>query len=303
MKRKISNIIIILIFLVGLGIFFYPIITNKINNYINKKVINEYNENKQKLQNELSNNIEVEDEKTDIDKLYEDMREYNNKIYNDKQKDLKDPFSYEEASFDLKQFGFSDNIVGYLSIPVMEIELPIYLGANYDNMAKGAVQMSQTSLPIGGENTNCVIAAHRGWKYQAMFRDIEALTIGDEVIITNLWETLEYKVSEIKIIDPSDISEVLIQDGRDLVTLITCHPYTHNYQRYIVYCERVNNDNNTESITENKESSVVLSKDQEVIKEDYLLKLENTVQKFVISILLLGIIIFVGRMIYKKVKR
>ena len=299
MKKKIINIIIIIIFLVGLGIFFYPIIINEINNYINIKVIDKYYENKENLNNELSNKIEDDNKNKDIDKLYEDMKAYNDKIYNDKQKDLKDPFSYEEASFDLKKIGFSENIVGYLSIPVMNLKLPIYLGANDDNMSKGAVQMSQTSLPIGGENTNCAVAAHRGWKYQAMFRDIEALSIGDEVTITNLWETLEYKVSEIKIIDPTDISEVLIQDGRDLVTLITCHPYTINNLRYLVYCERVNKDIDTEY----EKSNMDLSKEQEVIKVDYLLKLENTVQKVVIIILASAVILFIGRVIYIKVKR
>ena len=71
-----------------------------------------------------------------------------------------------------------------------------------------------------------------------MFRNIHKLEIGDEVIITNLWEILKYKVSEIKIIDPTDISEILIKPSKDLVTLITCHPYRINTRRYVVVCER-----------------------------------------------------------------
>ena len=188
------------------------------------------------------------------------MKAYNEKIYKDKQSDLKDPWSYEQSSFDLTKYGVDNNIIGYIIVPHMEIELPIYLGANSDNMAKGAVHMSQTSLPIGGENTNCVIAAHRGYKGIPMFCDIEIMEIGDEVIIKNLWETLKYRVSNIKIINPSDSQEVLIQSGKDMVTLITCHPYTKNYKRYVVYCEREKDDeeNNNEvvsneTVTANKE--------------------------------------------------
>ena len=98
---------------------------------------------------------------------------------------------------------------------------------------------NETSYSIGGENTNCVLAAHRGSSRAAMFRDIEKLEIGDEIYIQNFRETLTYRVAELRVISPTDVQELLIQPGRDLVTLITCHPYRHNYQRYVVYCERV----------------------------------------------------------------
>ena len=134
----------------------------------------------------------------------------------------------------------NNGIMGYIRIPAIDVELPIYLGATYDNMAAGAVHLSQTSLPIGSMNTNCVIAAHRGWYGAPYFRYIDVLKIGDEVTITNLWETLTYKVSEVKIIDPDDVDEILIQPGRELLTLVTCHPYASGgLYRYIVYCERV----------------------------------------------------------------
>ena len=120
----------------------------------------------------------------------------------------------------------------------MEIELPILLGANTENMKQGAVHLIETSYPIGGENTNCVLAAHRGYSRAAMFRDIEKLELGDEIYIRNFRETLVYRVVQLQVISPTDVGQLLIQDGRDLVTLITCHPYGHNYQRYVVYCER-----------------------------------------------------------------
>lgn len=102
--------------------------------------------------------------------------------------------------------------------------MPIYLGATEQHMANGAAHLSQTSLPIGGENTNCVIAGHRGYNGASYFRYIDKLNVGDLVSVTNLWETLTYRVCEIKIIDPHDVTEILIQPRRELLTLLTCHP-------------------------------------------------------------------------------
>lgn len=122
-----------------------------------------------------------------------------------------------------------------------------YLGANYDNMATGAAVLTQTSIPIGGANTNSVVAGHRGWGGASYFRYIPDLTVGDTVIITNLWETLTYKVVEEKIIDPHEVDEILIVPGKDMVTLLTCHPYASGgRQRYLVYCERVTETEETE---------------------------------------------------------
>lgn len=100
--------------------------------------------------------------------------------------------------------------------------------------------LGNTSAPIGGDNTNCVIAGHRGWKGADYFRHIDKLTVGDEVVITTLWETLTYTVADIQIIQPHEIERIKIQQGRDLLTLLTCHPYASGgKQRYVVYCERV----------------------------------------------------------------
>jgi len=119
------------------------------------------------------------------------------------------------------------------------VRLPIYLGASRANMNKGAVHLTHTSLPIGGENTNCVIGAHRGMGTRAMFRDIEDLQPGDEIYITNYRETLTYRAVEIKIALPTELAPLLILPGRDMVTFTTCHPYRHNSHRYLVYFERV----------------------------------------------------------------
>lgn len=172
--------------------------------------------------------------------LLQAMQSYNQHIWIDGQSDLCDAWSYEKPAFDLEDYGIEDEVFGIISIPKMDLELPLFLGATEEHLANGAAQLSQTSIPIGGNNTNSVIAGHRGWNGALLFRHIELLEIGDEVTITNLWNTLTYRVVDIQIIEPYEVSKVLIQTGRDLLTLLTCHPYgSGGRYRYVVYCERV----------------------------------------------------------------
>ena len=171
--------------------------------------------------------------------LWEDMVRYNQNIAAQGQSGLSCAYDYQKASFQLADYGLPDEIFGVLSIPAIDLEMPIYLGATEQHMANGAAHLSQTSLPIGGMDTNCVIAGHRGYSGASYFRYLDKLHVGDRVSVTNLWETLTYRVSEIRIIDPSDVEEILIQPGRELLTLLTCHPYASGgRQRYVVYCER-----------------------------------------------------------------
>lgn len=171
--------------------------------------------------------------------LWEDMVRYNQNIAAQGQSGLSCAYDYQKASFQLADYGLPDEIFGVLSIPSIDLEMPIYLGATEQHMANGAAHLSQTSLPIGGMDTNCVIAGHRGYSGASYFRYLDKLHVGDTVSVTNLWETLTYRVSEIRIIDPSDVEEILIQPGRELLTLLTCHPYASGgRQRYVVYCER-----------------------------------------------------------------
>ena len=172
--------------------------------------------------------------------LYSRMEFYNERIFLNGQDALTSKSAYQQQIFDLTQYGLPDQIFGVIKIPKMELEMPLYLGASDENMANGAAVLTQTSVPIGGVNTNCVIAGHRGWNGYKYFQDIEALEIGDEVYITTLWDTLTYSVSEIQIVEPGDIDSIKIQQGRDLVTLLTCHPYASGGKyRYLVFCERV----------------------------------------------------------------
>ena len=183
---------------------------------------------------------QVQETFRDYERLWADMTAYNEQIYAQRQSGLSCEYDYQQPSFVLKNYGLSSEIFGVISIPAMELEMPIYLGATGQHMADGAAHMTQTSLPIGGQNTNAVIAGHRGYNGASYFRYIDKLQPGDTVTVRNLWDTLNYRVSGIKIIDPHDVEEILIQDGRELLTLITCHPYASGgKQRYVVYCERV----------------------------------------------------------------
>ena len=172
--------------------------------------------------------------------LWESITTYNQRIYIDGQSTLSEAGAYQAALFNLTDYGLPDEIFGVISIPKLDLEMPLYLGATDENMAKGAAVLSGTSIPIGGINTNAVIAGHRGWGGAAYFRYITELSIGNEIVITNLWERLRYRVVGTNIIEPHEIENILIQPGRDMVTLLTCHPYASGgKQRYLVYCQRI----------------------------------------------------------------
>ena len=168
------------------------------------------------------------------------LQEYNRQLYAEKQCNLTDLEACEEPAADLTTYGIEDEIIGVLEIPAMQLTMPVYLGASDAHLAAGAAVLGNTSAPIGGDNTNCVIAGHRGWRGADYFRHIDKLAVGDTVRLTNLWETLTYTVADIQIIQPHQIERIKIQSNRDLLTLLTCHPYASGgRQRYVVYCEKL----------------------------------------------------------------
>ncbi len=172
--------------------------------------------------------------------LWQAMQAYNSEIYANGQSGLTGKEAYEKPSFILSEHGISDDTFAVLEIPALELEMPVFLGASKKNMASGAAVMGQTSIPIGGSNTNSVIAGHRGWNGAAYFLYLDDLKIGDEIIITNLWQELHYHVVDIQIISPYEVEAIKIQPGRDLITLLTCHPpATGGRQRYLVIAERI----------------------------------------------------------------
>ena len=167
------------------------------------------------------------------------LQEYNRQLCTEKQCNLTDLEACETPAADLTTYGIDDEIIGVLEIPAMELTMPVSLGASDTHLAAGAAVLGNTSAPIGGNNTNCVIAGHRGWRGADYFRHIDKLAVGDTVTLTNLWKTLTYKVEDIQIIQPHEVEKIKIQQGRDLLTLLTCHPYASGgKQRYVIYCER-----------------------------------------------------------------
>lgn len=173
--------------------------------------------------------------------LLQAMEDYNREIFRTGQKDLVDAWSYEKPVFDLEAYGVDSDLVGYLEIPAMEQRLPIYLGASQENLDRGVAVLGQTSMPIGGEDTNCVIAGHRGNGGEAIFREIQRLQPGDPVYLTNLWRELTYRVESAQVIQPDDLSVLAIQEGEDRLTLISCYYQGQETLRYAVYCVRDGN--------------------------------------------------------------
>ena len=237
--RKLIRIIAVILLIVGIGFFTYPIAL-KVAFYMQaNNAIDQFEQ--LKTDEFQTDNTAPNDGNLPYAELRKAMFDYNEKLYLSGQSGLIDQLSYEKPDFLLSDYGIDSDILGYITIPSIEVKLPIYNGASMENMAKGAAYLANTSLPVGGDNTNCVIAAHTRYKGIHMFKRITELEIGDEIYITNLWETLVYKVVETKVIDPKDSQNIYIQTGRSLVTLSTCHPYPYNYQRYLVYAELVEN--------------------------------------------------------------
>ena len=167
------------------------------------------------------------------------LQDYNQRIYAEKQSDLTSLEACEEPAVDLAAYDVGDEIIGVLEIPTMELTMPVYLGASDEHLALGAAVLGSTSAPIGGDNTNCVIAGHRGRRGADYIRHNDRLQVGDTVQLTNLWETLTYTVTDIQIIQPHEVEKIKIRPHRDLLTLLTCHPYASGgKQRYVVVCEK-----------------------------------------------------------------
>jgi len=176
-----------------------------------------------------------------LDDLYYYLQSENERIYNTGQASLVDAFSYQQSNVDLAQYGIENNCIGFIEIPSINCEMPIYLGANTENLKLGAVHLTQTSYPIGGENTNAVIAAHRSITVN-MLKDIDSISVGDLVIVTNFREQLHYRVVGCEVIQPNQTNKIMIQPGKDMITIFSCHPYGSTAQRYVVYCERIDAD-------------------------------------------------------------
>lgn len=245
--RTVIIILMILIFLAGLCVLLYPPIYGAFVDRQIQQTAGEFldRQHTRPTQTDPTDSSVTEESKPTpsrriYPKLWADMVSYNEEIYQNGQEGLSCEYAYEKPSFDLTDYGLSDEMFGVIRIPELSLEMPVYLGATNSHMAKGAAHLSQTSLPIGGMNTNIVIGGHRGYGGASYFRYINELEAGDRIYLTNIWETLTYEVTEIQIIDPNDVEAIHIQEGRELLTLLTCHPYASGgKQRLLVICERI----------------------------------------------------------------
>lgn len=225
--RKTSLVLAVLLAVAGICVMLWPVFTGQRLQADTDAAVQEFL-------------VERNEPEQQYPELLAELQAYNQRIYTEKQSGLVDLKACEEPAVDLTAYGIDDEIIGVLEIPAMELTMPIYLGASDAHLAAGAAVLGNTSAPIGGNSTNCVIAGHRGWKGADYFRHIDRLAVGDTVTLTNLWETLTYTVAAIRIIQPHEVDKIKIQQGCDLLTLLTCHPYASGgRQRFVVYCERV----------------------------------------------------------------
>ncbi|HLS66241.1 MAG TPA: class C sortase [Pseudogracilibacillus sp.] len=226
MLRK---IIIIFIFITGLIVFTYPVVTNWFNSEKHYRVMSKHNETLQQMSEEA---IENERKKAE---------EHNNAI-DETSIPITDPFSStDEAN---EQTGYYDvlNIaetMGRIEIPSIRVNLPIYHGISDDVLQQGIGHMSNSSFPIGGKGTHTALTGHRGLPSSKLFRDLDKVKDGDVFFIHTLGETLAYEVDSVKIVLPDETNWLSIKEDKDYVTLITCEPYMINTHRLLVRGERI----------------------------------------------------------------
>ena len=172
--RKTSLVLAALLAVVGVCVMLWPVFTGHRLQADTDAAVQEF----------LAERNEPEQQ---YPELLAELQAYNQRIYTEKQSGLVDLEACEEPAVDLTAYGIDDEIIGVLEIPAMDLTMPIYLGASDSHLAAGAAVLGNTSAPIGGDNTNCVIAGHRGWRGADYFRHIDKLAVGDTVKLTNLW--------------------------------------------------------------------------------------------------------------------
>jgi len=233
MKKKLSIIILSILFLVGLSLLLYPLIANQWNNYRQKRLINSYET--VVADKEAAGEIDYVAEK-------EKAVEYNSALLPSV---LPDSFAVAQASEEDDEVYMSclniagDGMMGTVEIPKINIKLPIAHTTDEEVLEKAAGHLEGSSLPVGGENTHAVISAHRGLPSASLFTDLDKLEEGDHFLIRVLDETLCYEIDKISVVDPKETEGLAVETGEDLMTLLTCTPYGDNSQRLLVRGHRV----------------------------------------------------------------
>lgn len=233
MIRKAKVFMILIIFLAGLSLLLYPFVANQWNNYRQKQLISDYTSTVSEL--EASGQIDYGAEMAKA-------QSYNNALL---PSILPDSFAVADASEEEDADYMSclnltgDGVMGTVEIPKIDIKIPIYHTTDDEVLQKAAGHLEGSSLPVGGESTHAVIAAHRGLPSASLFTDLDKLEEGDHFLINVLDETLCYEVDKISIVEPEDTDMLSVEEGEDLVTLLTCTPYGVNSQRLLVRGHRV----------------------------------------------------------------
>lgn len=225
MKRYLPIIIIAVIFLAGLGILCYPLLSSVINNIGIR--------NEAKVVYEKAENMSSDE----VNALFAEADAYNKSLLNTII--LTDPFDEEayaavteryEETFNISD----DGLIGFIDIPKINVYLPIYHGTSTEVLSRGAGHLENTAFPIGGVNTHSVISAHTAYPTETFFDYLTDMKEGDEFYVHVLNRVLTYQVDQIKVVLPDNTSDLYVEDGRDLVTLLTCTPYSINTHRLLV---------------------------------------------------------------------
>ena len=223
--RKHKTVIFLTIgFLVGISILLYPAFSNYWNQKTQSRAIADY----ESVLEDLNEN--------DYNAIFERAHAYNKALYETNYPliDYKNVPGYDDT------LSVSNNdMIGYLKIDRIGVELPIYHGTSDDVLNKGVGHMKGSSLPVGGENTHCVMSAHRGLPSSKLFTDLDRIEKGDTFQIVVLDQVLTYQVDFIKVIEPTDVSNLQIIEGGDYCTLFTCTPYGINTHRLLVRGVRI----------------------------------------------------------------
>ena len=235
MKKMLINVVFGLMFLTGFGILAYPTVSDQWNTYHQSRLISDYE------------NVVAEMEPEDYTREWEAARSFNDTITSNNL--YGDVFGEEAGELQETEYwhilnAAGDGVMGYMSIPKINIKLAIYHGTGDDVLQTGIGHLNGTRLPIGGESTHSVLAAHRGLPSARLFTDVDQMVRGDRIYIRILDETLAYEVDQIlPMVDKDDmetLQEALsIREGEDHITLFTCTPYGVNSHRLLVRGVRV----------------------------------------------------------------
>lgn len=226
----ISTVLALLLLLVGVGLIAYPFVSNYLMHQEQSKVM---------VAQQAST---AENDQASIDAELKKARDYNNRL-NQNLVTVTDPFNpniqhVSEDEYDTLLNIAGDGVIGTVTIPKIDVSVPIYHGTEEDSLQKGAGHLEGTSLPVGGESTHSVIAGHNGLPSVQIFDRIGELVEGDYFVITVLGTEIAYRVTGSEVVEPDETESLRIQQGQDLVTLVTCTPYGINSHRLLVHAQR-----------------------------------------------------------------